>query len=115
MFDAAYKEDERKTRMFPMPLLDVLPHRLRDKEAARMLELRDIRDHRDDMLETTARRFIGNAREKLEQAVQVSNSDERAAAYAHLVRSTALSRSGMGETLRFLTGIKNDQDPVRWA
>lgn len=114
MFDAAYKEDERKTRMFPMPLLDVLPHRLRDKEAARMLGLRDVRDHRDSMLETAARRFIANAREKLVQAVQVSNSDERAAAYAHLVRSTALSRSGMDETLRFLTRIKNDQDPVRW-
>lgn len=115
MFDAAYKEEERKTRIFPMQLLDVLPHRLRDKEAARMLELRDIRDHQDNKLETTARRLIGNAREKLEQAVQVSNSDERAAAYAHLVRSTALSRSGMDETLRFLTRIKNDQDPVRGA
>ncbi|WP_251418272.1 MULTISPECIES: HEAT repeat domain-containing protein [Paenibacillus] len=115
MFDAAYKEDERKTRIFPMPLLDVLPHRLRDKEAARMLELRDIRDHRANMLETMARRLIVNTREKLEQAVQVSNSDERAAAYAHLIRSTALSRCGMDETLRFLTRIKNDQDPVRWA
>ncbi|WP_413035071.1 HEAT repeat domain-containing protein [Paenibacillus xylanilyticus] len=115
IFDAAYKEDERKTRIFPMPLLDVLPHRLRDKEAARMLELRDIRDHRDNKLETTARRFIVNAREQLEKAAQVSNSDERAAAYAHLVRSTALSRRGMDETLRFLTRIKNDQDPIRFV
>ncbi|MGF9697184.1 HEAT repeat domain-containing protein [Paenibacillus sp. MABNR03] len=115
IFDAAYKEDERKTRIFPMPLLDVLPHRLRDKEAARMLELRDIRDHRDNKLETTARRLIANSREQLEQAVQVSNSDERAAAYAHLVRSTALSRRGIDETLRFLTRIKNDQDPVRFV
>ncbi|MFS0860651.1 HEAT repeat domain-containing protein [Paenibacillus taichungensis] len=115
MFDAAYKEDERKKRIFPMTLLDVLPHRLRDKEAARMLELRDIRDHRDNKLETTARRLIVNAREQLEQAVQVSNSDERAAAYAHLVRSTALSRRGMDETLRFLNRIKNDQDPVRFV
>jgi len=114
MFDAAYKEDERKTRIFPMQLLDVLPHQLRDKEAARMLGLRDIRDHRYHTLETTARRLIVNAREKLEQAVQVFNSDERAEAYAQLVRSTALSRSGMNETLRFLTRIKNDQDPVRW-
>ncbi|PAD71469.1 hypothetical protein CHH67_24325 [Paenibacillus campinasensis] len=114
IFHAAYKEDERKTRVFPMPLLDVLPHRLRDKEAARMLELRDIRDDRENMLETTARLLIVHAREKLEQAVQVTNSDERAAAYAHLIRCTALSRSGMDETLRFLTRIKNDQDPVRW-
>ncbi|WP_433707982.1 HEAT repeat domain-containing protein [Paenibacillus illinoisensis] len=113
IFDAAYPEEERKTRNFPTLLLDVLPHQLRDKEAARMLELRDIRDDRVAMLETTARLAIDHAREKLEQAVQVSNSDERAAAYAHLVRSTALSRRGMDETLRFLTRIKNDQDPVR--
>lgn len=114
IFNDVYKEKERKTRIFPMPLLDVLPHLLRNKEAARMLELRDIRDHRESMLETTARLLIVRAREKLEQAVQVSNSDERAAAYAYLIRCTALSRSGMDETLRFLTRIKNDQDPVRW-
>ncbi|GIP19367.1 hypothetical protein J40TS1_50090 [Paenibacillus montaniterrae] len=114
IFNDVYKEDERKTRIFPMPLLDVLPHLLRNKEASRMLELRDIRDHRENMLETTARLLIVRAREKLEQAVQVSNSDERAAAYAYLIRCTALSRSGMDETLRFLTRIKNDQDPVRW-
>ncbi|WP_246246094.1 HEAT repeat domain-containing protein [Paenibacillus lemnae] len=114
MFNAAYKADERKTRILPLSLLDVLPHTLRDKEAARMLELRSIRDDQEVMLETTARRLIGNAREELEQAVQVSNSDERAAAYAYLIRSTALSRNGMDETLRFLTRIKNDQDPVRW-
>ena len=96
MFDAAYKEDERKTRIFPMPRwmycrTDCATRKRLNAGA------RDIRDHRDDMLKTTARRFIGNAREKLEQAVQVS-SDERATAYAHLVRSTALSRSGMDET-----------------
>ncbi|CAH1221913.1 HEAT repeat domain-containing protein [Paenibacillus sp. JJ-223] len=113
IFDAAYPENERKTRVFPKQLLDVLPHRLRDKEAARMLELRDIRDDRDNMLEMTARRLIAHSREKLEQAVQVSNADERAAAYGHLIRSTALSRRGMDETLRFLTRVKNDQDPVR--
>jgi len=115
IFDKAYKENERRTRIFPTPLLDVLPHQLRDKEATRMLELRDIRDDREQTLEITARRLIIHAREKLEQAVQVSSADERAVAYGRLIRSTAISRRGMDETLRFLTRVKNDQDPVRWA
>ncbi|WP_340015691.1 HEAT repeat domain-containing protein [Paenibacillus sp. FSL K6-1318] len=115
IFDAAYKENERRTRIFPVSLLDVLPHQLRDKEATRMLELRDIRDDREQRLEITARRLIIHAREKLEQAVQVSNADERAAAYGRLIRSTVISRRGMDETLRFLTRVKNDQDPVRYA
>ena len=113
IFDAAYPEEERKTRNFPRCCW-MYCHTSCVTKAARMLELRDIRDDRDTMLETTARLTIDHAREKLEQAVQVSNSDERAAAYAYLVRSTALSRCGMDETLRFLTRIKNDQDPVRF-
>lgn len=113
VFEATYGEDERRMRVFPTPLLDVLPHRLRHREAARMLDLRDIRERRDRTLDITARLFIANARENLEKATTVSGADERAVAYAHLIRGTALSRSGMDETLRFLTRIKNDQDPVR--
>lgn len=115
LFEAAYPEQERKLRMFPMSLLDVLPHQLRDQEAARMLHLRDAREDRGIMLELTARRMIDAARETLELSVQASSADERAIAYARLIQSTALSRSGMGETLRFLTRVKNDQDPVRFT
>ncbi|WP_366290893.1 HEAT repeat domain-containing protein [Paenibacillus sp. AN1007] len=115
LFDAAYPEQERKTRMFPTALLDVLPHQLRDKEAARMLMLREIREDRGRTLEMTARRLIAEARKTLEQSVQVSNADERALAYSRLIQSTALSRRGMEETLHFLTRVKNDQDPVRFT
>lgn len=96
LFEAAYPEQERKLRMFPMSLLDVLPHQLRDQEAARMLHLRDAREDRGIMLELTARRMIDAARETLELSVQASSADERAIAYARLIQSTALSRSGMG-------------------
>ncbi len=115
MFDAAYPEAERKTRVFPTSLLDVLPHQLRDKEASRMLELREIRDDQYQTFEITTRRLIGHTRADLEGSVQVSNADERALAYRRLIQSTILSRRGMDDTLHFLTRIKNDQDPVRFA
>ncbi|MGO4531786.1 HEAT repeat domain-containing protein [Paenibacillus sp. 2TAF8] len=114
LFNAAYPEQERINRMFPTDLLDVLPHLLRDKEAVRMLTLREVREDRDRTYEMTVRRLITQVREPLEKSVQVSNADERAAAYSRLIRSTALSRSGMEETLNFLTRVKNDQDPVRF-
>lgn len=114
LFNAAYPEQERTNRVFPMTLLDVLPHHLRDKEAVRMLNLREVREDRGRTFEMTARRLIAQVRETLEQSVQVSNADERATAYSRLIQSTALSRSGMDETLRFLTRVKNDQDPVRF-
>lgn len=113
VFEAAYKEEDRRNCVFPTFLLDVLPHRLRDREAERMLDLRAIQERRDILLEITARRLIVHTREKLEEAARVSGADERAAAYARLIRSTVLSRSGMDETLHFLTRVKNDQDPVR--
>ncbi|WP_434752885.1 HEAT repeat domain-containing protein [Paenibacillus amylolyticus] len=114
LFHAAYPKQERTNRTFPMALLDVLPHQLRDKEAARMLTLREIREDRGRTFEMTARRLIEQVRGTLEQSVQVSNADERATAYSRLIQSTALSRSGVEETLRFLTRVKNDQDPVRF-
>ncbi|WP_339835524.1 HEAT repeat domain-containing protein [Paenibacillus sp. FSL R7-0272] len=114
LFNAAYPVQERTNRMFPMALLDVLPHQLRDKEAVRMLTLREVLEDRGKTFEMTTRRLIAQVRETLEQAVQVSNADERAMAYSRLIQSTALSRSGMEDTLRFLTRVRNDQDPVRF-
>ncbi|WP_224365952.1 hypothetical protein [Hyalangium versicolor] len=103
------------TRELPDALLSVLPHTLRDAEAARRLTFREIQEDRDRLLATHALRLIEHAREPLTKAAFAAKAEDRAQALVHLVNATGLSRRGMTETLTHLMRLRNEQDPVRMA
>ncbi|MFY0564816.1 hypothetical protein ACN28E_13250 [Archangium lansingense] len=102
-------------RLHPGALLQVLPHALRDAEAARQLGLREVQENRDQQLAMHALRTIEHAREPLQKAAFASKAEDRARALSLLVSSTGLSRRGLTETLTYLSRLKNEQDPVRQA
>lgn len=101
---------------WPVALLEVLPERLRDREAARMLGLRRAREDEAVQRLWLGFRSIEAARAPLEEIGRTtSNAVERAEAYVALVHATTRSRRGMRETLQYLQRMRNDQDPVRSA
>jgi hypothetical protein len=102
-------------RLLPEELLAVLPHSVRDAEAARQLELREVREDPERRLSLLALRSIEHAREPLQKAAFASKAEDRARALALLVACTGLSRRGLTETLAHLSRLKNEQDPVRLA
>ena len=102
-------------RVHPTALLATLPHATRDAEAARQLDLREVRENKDQRLAIQALRLIEHAREPLRKAAVASKAEDRAQALALLVSCTGLSRRGLGDTLAALARLKNEQDPVRAA
>lgn len=113
VFEGIFKEDERKNAVLPLDLLYVLPSNIRDKEAERMLKIREIYENKHRKIMVTACRDIEYSRNLLESGVKSSDSETRALYYGVLVRSTSFSRKGMAKTIQFLKRVKNDQDLVK--
>lgn len=115
LFEAATAEIETARVEWPAALLAVLPTALRDREAARMLELVRATTSGTWRRELLGLRTIEVARGALEVEGKSSQAEERGEAYAALVLASMRSGRGMTETLVWLQRIKNDQDPVRLA
>lgn len=116
LFTAATEQVELERVEWPPALLAVLPHALREREAARMLSLVRAQTDGSWRRQLLGFRDIATARAALELEGRGAQATERAEAHAALARSSARSRSGMTATLTWLGGrLKNEQDPVRLA
>lgn len=115
LFEAATASMSPERIEWPLPLLDSLPHWLREREAERMLGLARAQKNGSWRRELLGRLAIEQARPRLEQEGKAASAADRAEAHAALVRCTALSRQGMAPTLMWLQRIRNEQDPVRLA
>ncbi len=113
LFEAATASLSLEHIEWPLPLLDSLPHWLREREAERMLGLARAEKDASWRRELLGRLAIEQARPRLEQEGKAASAIDRAEAHAALVRCTALSRRGMTPTLAWLQRIRNEQDPVR--
>ncbi len=113
VFTSAIEPLELARIEWPTSLLAVLPTAIRDREAARMLELTRARTDASWRRELLGLRAIGVARPELEREGQSAQASDRAEAHAALIRSSYRSRAGLAETLAWLKRIRNEQDPVR--
>lgn len=115
VFDRACENLDMEALEWPLELLEILPSAIRRREAQRMRLLRSSAQSHERMLELLAMCDIDDARPELCREAESPDAEKRAKALCLLIKSTALDRKGVGETLRFLERIKNDQDPVRLA
>lgn len=115
VFEAATAELSTERMEWPTSLLAVLPTWLRDREAARMLDLARAKTDPSFRRELLGLRDIAVVRAELEREGRASQAVDRADAHVALIRSTRRSAAGMSETLTWLSRLSNEQDPVRLA
>ncbi|PRQ04988.1 hypothetical protein [Enhygromyxa salina] len=115
LFELAVAPLELARIEWPTTLLALLPLSLRDREAARMLELRRAQTDGSWRRTLLGLRWIELARPLLELEGRSAQASERAEAHLALIHSSAGSREGMPQTLAWLQRTRNEQDPVRLA
>ena len=104
------------TRVWSVPMLEVMPTPLRQAETERMAALPDAQEPLRQ-LELAAYMSPQRARELAEPRLHALDAEERGAAWAALIGSAARARDAerLREVLGRLAGLSNEQDPVRAA
>ncbi|MEV5830356.1 hypothetical protein AB0L25_32805 [Spirillospora sp. NPDC052242] len=115
LFDTAMRGVDLTAAVLDDPLLDVLPRDVRVREARRMLGLRAVADHPDQVRRVTAHLPFEEARPVLAELTRRPDAEERAAGYALLVRCASRERDPevLGTVLESFGRLRNEQDPVR--
>ena len=112
-FYGIYDENEINKKIFNVQILKELPHKLRSKIAMNILNIKEVINDKYKYINILACCDIEFSREILEKETKSSNAEDRSLALKLMVRSTAVSRKEISETLSYLSRIKNDQDPVK--
>ncbi|GIJ60119.1 HEAT repeat domain-containing protein [Virgisporangium aurantiacum] len=115
VFDIANADRDLTTALLSDELLDVLPHARRHAETRRMLALPAVRTEPARTNRFSAFLPYDEAVAALTAATRGADPDERAAAYAGLIRAAAATGDTAAVTDLFthLGRVRNEQDPVR--
>ena len=115
VFEAAISGRDIATTSWTISLLEVLPHELRHREAARMRTLKEARENPYWARTLAAYLPMDQAQPILLESARASQHEDRATGYQLLARCAGLERRGMAEVLDLFQRLANDQDPVRFA
>ncbi|MDL4819563.1 hypothetical protein [Actinomadura opuntiae] len=117
VFDAAMVGVDLSAAELDEPLLDVLPHAVRIREARRMLGLQRISEAPARSWSITAFLPYDEALPVLGALTRRPDADDRATGYALLIACAGRSRDPGTVTamLESLVRLRNEQDPVRYS
>ncbi len=117
VFDLAHTGRDLAATVLPDEVVALLPHARRHAEARRMLALPAVLNSTAATVRISAFLPFAEARPVLEAATRSAAADERATAYALLVRAGATTGDprAVTDVLAGLDRIPNEQDPVRSA
>lgn len=112
---ASWPDEERATLVWSDDMMRVLPHALRQQEAARCLAIPAIQDARAQRLRFTSYLHLDESRDKLLAATRGSQSQDRATGWEALIHAHSMARVPLHEVLTHTSRLINEQDPVRLA
>jgi hypothetical protein len=116
IFDAACEGVDTARSQWPDDLLEALPWQVRQREARRIMGLREVRGSTAAQARYAGFLAAEEAAAVLRPLSRGSTAEDRAVGNAGLMHNARRERQGMSAVVAELAGrIKNDQDPVRMA